>query len=73
MWMHVSLSCVCGYLGGPWNFNYGPCGSWELSPGPLQKQPALLTSKPSPQTSNIIQLLTLIFKKSTQKEDQTSK
>jgi hypothetical protein len=24
-----------------------PCGYWELNSGPLEKQPALLTSKPS--------------------------
>jgi hypothetical protein len=27
-----------------------PCGSWELNPGPLEKQPVLLTTEPSLQS-----------------------
>jgi hypothetical protein len=27
-----------------------PCGSWELNMGPLEDQPLLLTSEPSPQS-----------------------
>ena len=26
-----------------------PCGYWELNPGPLEEQPVLLTTEPSPQ------------------------
>lgn len=26
-----------------------PCGSWGLNPGPLEKQPLLLTTESSPQ------------------------
>ena len=38
-----------------------PCGCWELSPGPLDQQPVLLTTEPSLQPRNKVCLRSKII------------